>query len=744
MPRQQVKKTYFNFVGGLNTEAGYLTFPPNVWKDGDNIIPQLDGSLKLRTSMNYEDNFVFSAELQTTTQKEALAFGCHEWSNAGGIGGNNLVVTQRGRYIQFYRPSELSLSEGELATPEFQIDLNTYVTPFFIGSIGQDPIAVASGNGKLIIVSASTEPLLVTYSEDGLTVVALDVLFRDFEGAVDDPLLGASVDTEPSALDTDHDYNLHNQGWDDTKIDAYFTAIGRYPSNAQQWIAGKNTTDDFTPSLLVKQDFGKSRAPLGRFLLSAFTRDRTAASGVEGFDPEIEIFRFTTTAFYAGRTWFAGLRNSTKLGSWVFFSQVTTGDDKYGSCYQAGDPTSEQNSDLVASDGGTIIVHGAGEIKRLVPTTSGMLIFADNGVWAVTGTISAGFSADGYEVKQVTTMGAISGATIVPVNDTIMYWAADGVWAIQLENTNYIAKHITLGTIASFYRAIPADSKEYAVGRFHQEEGLVYWLFNSVPSSPLNRFVKDRMLVLDTRIGAWFTHTIKSLAVDTPLMIDLIATRGKDIETVNFSVVTLAAENVIVTNGDTVEYGQAVLSSTGSSTLLKFMTLVPTGTDFTVTWSEFEDVDEYDKKWFDWYDQDTVGVGYVGFILTGYDIGAQQGGDRKLQGNYLTVLMKRTEVGVTAGGLSINDSSVLMSSRWHFTDSSAANKWSTPIEVYRHRRIWIPPVLPSATFDDGFAVVITKPKLRGRGNAFQLKFESTIGKDFQLIGWSVPILSNVD
>lgn len=715
MPRQQVKKTYFNFVGGLNTEAGYLTFPQNVWKDGDNVIPQLDGSLHLRTAINYEDNFALSAQVDSTLAKDTLAFGCHEWNSAKGDGNLNYIVVQRGRFLHFYKNvGGTTATSSTEKVPAFIIDLNAYKAPLYPGIIGTDPIQCVSANGRLVVTSIATDPILIEELDGAtsFTVTRLTLRFRDFEGHIGDENLGNDIDKEPSTLSNPHKYNLFNQGWRGVHVDSYFASQAVYPSNAQQWFLGKDATDTFSAPLLVKQEFGKSRAPQGHFLLEAFDRDRTDVSGVTGIAVEEEKFRPSACEFFAGRVWYAGTPNSAKISGWVMFSQVALSNEKYALCYQEADPTSEHISDLVDSDGGVIPIHGVGTINRLVAADRYLLVFADNGVWAISGTLDAGFSATAYEVRQISAVAAVGPQAVVRVEDHVMYWSKEGIWLIRPTKEGGLA--ITSGSdksIATFYRNIPALAKDHAVGVYHAEDKKVYWLYQAAPNSDgvTRRFLKDRMLVLDTRIGAFYTHTIQNLASNTPKVIDAIVTRGS-----------------------------------GTASFFKLMTQSPSGSDWSITWSEFEDGTNQVATFKDWYAANNAGMGYVGFILTGYDLGVNQGGDRKLQTNYITVLMKRTETGIDAAGEPINGSSVKLTARWHFTDDAIAHKWSTTQELYRHRRVFIPSSLPSSTYVDGYPVLVVKHKLRGRGNAFQLKFESTIGKDFKLIGWSIPVLSNVD
>jgi len=747
MPVQKVKKSYFTFIGGLNTEAGYLTFPPHQWQEGENVIPQINGELHLRTAVNYEEDFQLSAQLDSTTTKEEHAYGVHEWNNVGGRGGLNYIVVQRGRFLHFYSNVANATSTTELAST-YIIDLNAFKTTNYPYPIGTQAVQCASANGKLLVVSPATEPFIVE-DETGATdfvETQLTLRFRDFEGDSSDLNVGTDVDVNPTTLSSAHKYNLFNQGWRGVHIDSYFTNQSNYPSNAQQWFVGKDTDDNFSPALLVKQEFGKSRAPQGHFILDLFYRDRTGVSGVPGIAVEDEFYRPSTVEFFAGRAWYAGISNSTKIGSWVVFSQTGLSTDKFANCYQDADPTSEQQSDLVDSDGGVIPIHGCGTILKLVALNRAILVIADNGVWAISGPENSGFSATSYEVTQVTSVGCAGAGTVVRVEDTVVYWSKEGIFQIVTGQYGlFAAKSLSDKFINTFYNDIDPIAKEHAVARYHAQDKKLYFIYQNDPNDDTvtDRFLKDRILVLDTRLGAFYNHSIMPLASNSPYVLDAIVTKGRSNVDATYTVVDESGNVVINEVGDTlIEIFDD--AAAGANTKLKFLTLVPTGSNYTVTFSEFEDGLDQTAKFKEWYAKDSAGIGYTGHILTGFDIGVQQGGDRKLQSNHIVVLMKRTETGVDVDENPINASSVKMTTRWHFSDNAVSNKWSTTRELYKHRRVFTPPSFPWTGFEDGFPVVVVRHKMRGRGNAFQIKFETTAGKDFQVIGWSIPVLSNVD
>jgi hypothetical protein len=741
VPKTVSNKKSFTFVAGLNTEAGPLTYPPNTWQDGDNVIPQIDGSLHKRTAINYETNYALSSVVSTSSDEQYGAFVIGEWNSVAGNGGRNFIVTQRGVRVNFYDNTGDGISSTEKS---FSIDLSAWKAAGNPNVSGTAPISCTSAYGNLIITSADTEPLLVTYDESlaTITVAAITIYIRDLNGSTEDT---NAVDNKPSTLSNPHKYNLLNQGWTTSLISTYQTATGVYPSNAQTWTAGKDSSDNFTPSLLDKQDFGTSPAPKGRFLLNALKRDRSTVSGVAGLTTESESYRPTVCAFYAGRAWYAGTQSS-KIGSWVFFSQVATSTDKFGKCYQDADPSSEFIQDLVDSDGGVIPIQDAGTITRLLVAYNTLLVFADNGVWQISGGPAAVFSATSYEVKKLTAVGCVGPRTVIEAENTIYYWSTDGIWLMKPNASGqFDVLNLTNTTIQSLYTHIPIYGRNFASGRYYLEGKTIYWLYNNDSSQDgiTRRFKKNQMLCFDLRLQALYTISVASLASNSPYVTDIALTKNRTSISVPFDVVDNSGNTLITVTSDTLYVNLS--PSTLHNSEPRFFTVAPvvSTTNFKATFSRFEDGLTTASKFKDWYTVDSTGQGYTAYIVTGYQMGEDQGGDKMIQALYITTMMRRTETGVDGSGEPILPSSCTLQARWDFTDTSTAHKWSTGQEVYRHKRLFFPAV-PSATFDDGYPVVITKSKIRGRGHAVHLKFTADQNKDMQLLGWAITYIGNAN
>lgn len=89
------------------------------------------------------------------------------------------------------------------------------------------------------------------------------------------------------------------------------------------------------------------------------------------------------------------------------------------------------------------------------------------------------------------------------------------------------------------------------------------------------------------------------------------------------------------------------------------------------------------------------------------------------------------------------DHGVLVTAKWDWTYAAKAGRWSSAQQGIKPRRFFIP-TDSSQPRDDGFGVLKSRLKIRGKGDALVVRFESEKGKDFQILGWSVPFEVEVD
>jgi hypothetical protein len=743
MAAQASVKDAFTFVGGLVTEGGYFITPENSYKEGVNVVPQMDGTLERRNGLDYEDDYALHAAAISSDQKDLWAFTTGVWSTVAGSGNRDFIVAQLGRYLHFYNASTGSTSASRNTV--YSIDLNTYKVPGNTNTTGVAICSFASTYGRLIVTSADTLPIIITYTPDIIesvwgtfAVEAIDINIRDFKGVplIDNSGNTVAIDVEYTEAEwtalgvdvTDVKYNLYNQGWTDTQIDSYKTAnADKLPSNTKSWIYGKDTNDNFDSVVLNKQDFGNSPAPKGHFIIDPF---------------EDTTYRPKVCAFFAGRTWYAGMPSSDLLGT-VFFSQVLDTVDKVGNAYQTNDPTSEVISDLEDDDGGTVEIPEAGEIVAMQPLGRGIMVLATNGVWFISG-IDQGFKASNYAVDRVSSVGCVSGKAAIVVEDSLLYWSNSGIYAVSAANAvEFTATNISDKNIKTFYQDIPVLGKLYAEGAYNATDKTIYWLYSNTVTTGTDsgRFNKNTILAFDLRLNSWYWFSINTTVGVIPVSIEVT----KETNTITNEYGVLVGADTVVAGADTVT--AYINNVSGTRKLYKVLSLHPIinnpviSNTYSVTYSDFANTRDSSTKFKDWYSYNTVGSEQQAYFITGYNMGGN-GPARVKTGQYLTVFMKRTETSFNASAIPLNQSGCLMQSRYDFTDNGYPGKWADDVQVYRQLRPFF--ANPSSTFDDGYPLVISKNKLRGRGKAVQFKFASEAGKDMKIVGWTGTFIGNTN
>ena len=429
MPKNDSLKVYNTFVGGLVTEATPLTFPENAVQDAVNCIFDKKGDIRRRLGVNYESSHALTNKNNAESLWQTKGVGCFEWREVAGDGNRHFLVVQVNTTLYYFDIGSQPVS-GNLKS--FTTDLSSFAAPA-ASDVGSELVDVSYGKGFLFVTSKKLKPFYVTYSPSGDSIsnteIALEI--RDFDGVSD----GLAIDEEPTSLSTTHHYNLRNQGWISPggsvsdPITTYYSSQSKYPGNNKQWWAAKDTSDNFDPAELTKIFFGNTRAPRGHYILDPFNKDRDSASGLSGIAAETVTTRPQSTAFYAGRSWFGGPPESTISGH-VYFSQIIEDEANIPRCYQEADPTSEEISDLVDTDGGVIVIPEAGNILSLKVTGESLLVFADNGLWEISGNAGSAFTPTDYSVSKVSSVGIIGKRTIVDVEGTPIWWSDRGVYSI--------------------------------------------------------------------------------------------------------------------------------------------------------------------------------------------------------------------------------------------------------------------------------------------------------------------------
>src|SRR5215831_17912994 len=471
--------------------------------------------------------------------------------------------------------------------------------------------------------------------------------------------------------------------------------IGNWPSNSDQWFAFRNSSNTFDPGTTIDQvPLGQGPAPKGFFVTpSVFNQDRVTMSGITGLTAINTFVRPRTGCWFAGRVWYGGV-DATQFAtgdapdySWtesIYFSQIVTNPSQFGKCYQVNDPTNDILFALLPTDGGTITIPGTGAIYKLFPLQNGILVFASNGIWFITGGQSIGFTATDYTITKISAVRAISGTSFIDVNGTPFFWNEEGIYAVVAsqsgaaplggEHGALTVENLCLGTILSFYNEIPLISKKYARGDYNPITFVLQWAYRSTNEAGIsNRYHFDSILNFNTSHKAFYPHSLAG----TPFISDI-------------------------------RYVASPGGTSAPDPIFKYVTFASFGGVTRMTFSEERD----NVNWVDWKSFDGVGVNYESFFITGFKLSGK--GVAKWNPSYIYVFSRNNE-----------NNAYNLQSIWDFAIDPNSGRIST-----------IQRVVNSNT-SNRFGMVYRRHKLRGHGLAGQIKVSSFDGQPFDIMGWTL-------
>lgn len=416
------------------------------------------------------------------------------------------------------------------------------------------------------------------------------------------------------------------------QLGTWNSQVGGYPSNADVWWSFKDSTGTFNPISTIGNVTLSTPAPKGSFILDAFNQNRNALSaGVTNITTTV---RPRTGTWFQGRTWFAGVDSNFSSGSisysWtesIFFSQTITDPSQFGKCYQVNDPTSETLFALLPTDGGVIKIQGCGSVYRLFPIQNGLLVFAANGIWFITGSQGIGFSANDYTITKISSVQSIASTSFVDVQGLPYFWNEEGIYQVTpSKNGSLEVNPITVSTILSFYNEIPLSSKKYARGTYHPIDYNIQWIYKDTEANDVtDRYSFNKILNYNTYNQAFFPFTVD----------------------ISSSVIT------------GIQYVAGPGGSTAPLPSIKYSVSTPFAASYKNTFGE-----EYDTTYVDWGN-----INYTSFFITGYKLRGQA--IKKFQPQYVQMYAR------TNGAAS----SYKIQSLWDFSNSGNSGKWSTLQQV---------------------------------------------------------------
>jgi hypothetical protein len=709
MPQSLNQKAVNNFVRGLITEAGELTFPDGASVDELNCDLRRDGTRRRRLAVSYEDSYVLESAFRTVSDSSFVTTG--NWTNVGGNADLEFLVVQVASRLYFYNKGDLPYS-GQMETN--YIDLTTYEQS---GSSGSETAKCqfTSIKGNLVVSSPEINTIAIEYSLGVFSVSQISFEIRDFEWQGDT----TQYYNNESTPSQNRKYDAQNTGWN-TGNGAPTDLTKRL---THPWYAGKNDTGDYDSDEWEKIYGGTTLTGNGHYVLDFFTKNRQSASGITGLtkptDPETSRFRCVES--FSGRVFYAGVDSSENAGTILFSKLVETVDD-LGICHQQNDPTAEYSSDLLDTDGGEIKIPDAVKIQKLYAYQNSLFIFAENGIWQITG-VDGVFRASSYSVNRVSRIGLLQPETFVEAEGVPFWWSRFGIHTLQTDSVSGQGQeqNLTLSTIQSFWDSIDSDVKLKVTSVYDGINKRIYWAYpneGETVESKLNNF-----LILDVPLQAFYPWKVSDQeGSNTNCIVGLAFYSGFGAKELELDVTSNSgADDVVLSTGDDVISTQVSNFTTGDPAIIL---LCRDGDSNRLTMGGF-----IDTGFLDWGD-----ANYSSYAETGYDFV----GDliTKKSAPYIATYCRLTEEGFTGteedGYEAIRPSSLFVSSAWDFNDTFGASQ-----QAYRLK---FPVVVDPSNldvFDYPESVITSRLKVRGTGRSVRIRYESEEGKDFLLLGWGV-------
>lgn len=698
MAQRANQKIVNNFIKGLITEAGELSFPEGASVDELNCDLRKDGSRRRRLGVAIEDSAVAGP---VVNDEDIVTSG--DWVNAGGVANKEFLVVQIGGTLYFYNKGAPPYS-GDQAP--FTVDLNSFSSGYGLGAAYYH-CSFTSLKGYLVVSSGGINSFYVKYSSSTNTITTGNITHnvRDFEWQGDtSTYYEAGSSTEVTRL-----YDAENSGWGATNAPAYDGKPLTMP-----WYAGKDADGNYDSAEWDKIFAGSSLTANGHNILNFFAKVRS------GITTEIETSRFKCAEAFSGRVFYAGLDSEKNSGT-ILFSRLIENVSDFGVCHQVNDPTAEYLSDLLDTDGGEIKIPDCVGIKRLYAFRTSLYIFAENGVWSISG-VDGIFKASAYSINRVSNVGITTSTSFVAAEGIPLWWSRFGIHTLNFDQVSGTAseQNLSIPTIQSYWDDIPANSKDNVTAVYDNISKRVYWFYPD-DNEPTNNKLNNA-LILDVPLQAFFPWRISDDNTESSVKAHVVGAvfySGYGASDLVINVITSNGDNVVSNSSNVVVTRQHPFNSGDSAIIL----LVRSRDTKQLTMATFTST-----GFTDWGN-----ASYTSFAETGYDFI----GDLTLKKNapFLTVYSRLTEEGfeyINGEYEVVRPSSLLVSTAWDFKET-----FNEPQQAYRLKY----PVVVDSQYPSIFnypeEMIVTRLKVRGHGRSVRIRFESEGSNDFILLGYAM-------
>lgn len=411
--------------------------------------------------------------------------------------------------------------------------------------------------------------------------------------------------------------------------------------------------------------------------------------------------RITDVAYMSGKYFYL-------TGDTVLFSQTVTEDNKgFDKCYQDADPTSEEISDIVPTDGGYVKFQTMGDGMALKVFNRGVLVFGRDVVYGLISPLDGRFTATEYDTVELSRAGLAGAQSVVSIADKVFYWSPLGIFSIgvnQQTGNTMVAENITSSTIQTYYNNIPQFSKEHCKAAFDYVNNRIYWFY---PTDPENLICLDGVLMYDLNYNAFCPFKISAGGCVTAVFETInsyeirptlyLRADGKRI---------VAGDNYVITNEQDNKYNRFVA--------IQHCILTDNN---AISFGDF-----ISREFIDW-DTNSYDSYMVSRPIMLGDTYYNK------QAPIMQTLFKRTEeYKMMPKDTYIAQSGAYIRMRWGWSLNDKSNRWDLVQNGYRPQKDFL---------QDEY--VESRMHIRGRGKSFQVEIRNDKNKDLRLSGLNLMV-----
>jgi hypothetical protein len=229
-------------------------------------------------------------------------------------------------------------------------------------------------------------------------------------------------------------------------------------------------------------------------------------------------------------------------------------------------------------------------------------------VWRIHGGSEEGFSANSHIVDKLTDHGIRGANSVVLSDDSLFYWGDDGIYAVsQGELGNWAAENISQQTIQTTYEDISIEDKKSVSGHYDSYERKIKWVYHKEIDS--NDAVKE--LIFDRNLSAFTINSVTHISTmsNFPKINSVFQSQPFAVGD-QVSEITVGGA-VVEVNGDPVQMTLSARST--SQRELKYVAITSTSANIKFSFGAYDD-----PTFYDWVEQDAVGIDSPAYLLSGY------------------------------------------------------------------------------------------------------------------------------